>query len=72
MILPYVHQCMLMVMAYLDALHEQACLMQLLAQAMQRTKEEENAQLLKQLQVSSWSHVCIDCTAAMPYSRAPV
>ena len=43
---------MLMVLAYLDALHYQACLLQVIAQTMQRAKEEENAQLLKQLQVS--------------------
>ena len=30
-----------------------------MAQAMQRAKEEENAQLLEQLQVSLWTHVVL-------------
>lgn len=58
-----------MVVAYLDAWHEHRCFLQVMAQAMQRAKEEENVQLLKQLQVRSWTHVAlpVDCTVAVPY-----
>lgn len=44
---------MYMVKHYLVALHRQACMLQVVAQAMHRVNAEENVQLSKQLQVSS-------------------